>query len=60
MNCYAEIHDISDTKVMEMAGNIYQTTTDILTTSRNENISPSLAANRLAEKRINDESEKLK
>ena len=56
MNCYAEIHDISDTKVMEMAGNIYQTTTDILTTSRNENISPSLAANRLAEKRINDES----
>ena len=43
-----------------MAGNIYQTTTDILTTSRNENISPSLAANRLAEKRINDESEKLK
>ena len=60
MNCYAEIHDISDTKVMEMAGNIYQTTTDILTTSRNKNISPSLAANRLAEKRINDESEKLK
>ena len=60
MNCYAEIHDISDAKVMDMAGNIYQTTTDILTTSRNENISPSLAANRLAEKRINDESEKLK
>ena len=59
MNCYAEIHDISDAKVMEMAGNIYQTTTDILTISRNENIPTSLAANRLAEKRINDESEKL-
>ena len=60
MNCYAEIHDISDSKVMEMAGNIYQTTTDILISSRNENIPTSLAANRLAEKRINDESEKLK
>ena len=60
MNCYAEIHDISDAKVMEMAGNIYQTTTDILTSSRNENIPTSLAANRLAEKRISEESEKLK
>jgi leucine dehydrogenase len=60
MNCYAEIHDISDAKVMDMAGNIYQTTTDILISSRNENIPTSLAANRLAEKRINDESEKLK
>jgi len=60
MNCYAEIHDISDAKVMEMAGNIYQTTTDILSSSRNENIPTSLAANRLAEKRINDESKKLK
>jgi hypothetical protein len=45
---------------MEMAGNIYRTTTDILISSRNENIPTSLAANRLAEKRINDESEKLK
>jgi leucine dehydrogenase len=60
MNCYAEIHDISDSKVMEMAGNIYQTTTDILTSSRSENIPTSIAANRLAEKRINDESEKHK
>ena len=60
MNCYAEIHDISDDKVMDMAGNIYQTTIDILTSSRNENIPSSLAANRLAEKRINVESEKLK
>jgi leucine dehydrogenase len=60
MNCYAEIHDISDAKVMDMAGNIYQTTTDILTSSRNENIPTSLAANRLAEKRINEESKKLK
>ena len=39
-----------------MAGNIYQTTIDILTSSRNENIPTYLAANRLAEKRINDES----
>ena len=60
MNCYAEIHDISDAKVMDMTGNIYQTTTNILKSSRNENIPTSLAANRLAEKRINDESEKLK
>ena len=33
MNCYAEIHDISDEKVMQMAGNIYNTTLDILNKS---------------------------
>ncbi len=60
MNCYAEIHDISDSKVMEMAGNIYQTTTDILKSSRDEKISTSLAANKIAEKRISDESKMIK
>ena len=60
MNCYAEIHDISDSKVMEMAGNIYQTTTDILKSSRDEKIPTSLAANKIAEKRINDESKMIK
>ena len=60
MNCYAEIHGISDKKVMEMAGNIYQTTLDILNKSQDENISTSLAANRIAEKRIKEESLKLK
>ena len=60
INCYAEIHDISDHKVMDMAGNIYNTTRDILISSRDENIPTSLAANRLAEKRIKNESEKLK
>jgi leucine dehydrogenase len=60
MNCYAEIHDISDSKVMEMAGNIYQTTTDILKSSRDEKIPTSLAANKIAEKRISDESKMIK
>tara|TARA_B110000483_G_scaffold75894_1_gene94509 strand:- start:8169 stop:8306 length:138 start_codon:yes stop_codon:yes gene_type:complete len=45
---------------MDMAGNIYNTTRDILISSRDENIPTSLAANRLAEKRIKNESEKLK
>ena len=60
MNCYAEIHGISDSKVMQMAGDIYQTTLDILNKSKDENISTSLAANRIAEKRIQDESLKSK
>ena len=60
MNCYAEIHGISDNKVMEMAGNIYQTTLDILNKSQQENISTSLAANKIAEKRIRAESLKSK
>ena len=60
MNCYAEIHGISDSKVMQMAGDIYQTTLDILNKSKVENISTSLAANRIAEKRIQEESLKSK
>ena len=60
MNCYAEIHGISDEKVMQMAGNIYNTTLDILNKSRNENIPSSLAANIIAEDRIKKESLKLK
>ena len=59
MNCYAEIHGISDEKVMQMAGNIYNTTLDILNKSKNENISTSLAANKIAEKRIKEETIKL-
>ena len=58
MNCYAEIHDINNKKVMEMAGEIYNTTLDILNKSKKENIPTSLAANKIAEKRINMESEK--
>ena len=60
MNCYAEIHDISDEKVMQMAGNIYNTTLDILKKSRNENIPSSIAANIKAEDRIKKESLKFK
>ena len=30
MNCYAEVHDISSEEVMEMAGDIYNTTMKIL------------------------------
>ena len=56
MNCYAEIHGISDKKVMEMAGNIYNTTLEILNKSQEENISTSTAANQIAEKRFKEES----
>ena len=58
MNCYAEIHGINNKKVMEMAGEIYNTTLDILNKSKKENIPTSLAANKIAEKRINMELEK--
>ena len=41
-----------------MAGEIYNTTLDILNKSKKENIPTSLAANKIAEKRINMELEK--
>ena len=53
MNCYAELHDFSNEKVMQMAENIYATTTEIINHSKDNNIPTFLAANQKAEERLN-------
>ncbi len=58
MNCYAEVHNFSDQKVMKMAEDIYNTTTEILKLSKNQNIPTYLASNRIAEQRLIKESNK--
>jgi leucine dehydrogenase len=58
MNCYAEVHGYSSEKVMKMAEDIYNTTTKILTLSRDQNIPTFLASNRIAEERLLKESAK--
>ena len=56
MNCYAEVHNISDSQVMKMAEDIYNTTTEILKLSKDQNIPTFLASNRIAEQRLIKES----
>jgi leucine dehydrogenase len=58
MNCYAEVHNFSDRQVMKMAEDIYQTTTQILNLSRDQNIPTFLASNRIAEERLLKEANK--
>ena len=58
MNCYAEVHDISSEEVMEMAGDIYNTTMKIFELSSSQEIPTYLAANRIAEERLKKEAEK--
>ena len=58
MNCYAEVHNFSSKQVMEMAENIYNTTTEILELSKAQNIPTFLASNRIAEQRLLKESRK--
>ena len=58
MNCYAEVHDFSDNQVMKMAEDIYNTTTEILKLSKEQNIPTFLASNRIAEQRLIKESNK--
>lgn len=52
MNCAGEVYNIAEDKVMSMAENIYNTTIEIITKSREEGIPTYLAANRMAEERI--------
>jgi len=52
MNCAGEVYNIDNDKVMSMAENIYNTTLAIITKSREEGIPTYLAANRMAEERI--------
>ncbi len=56
MNCYAEVHDISTEKVMDMAQDIYNTTLKIFELSSEQNIPTYLAANRIAEERLKKEA----
>lgn len=54
MNCYGEVHNISPKRIMEMTENIYNTTIDIIKKSNDEGIPTYLAANKMAEERINN------
>ena len=56
MNCYAEVHDISSEKVMDMAQDIFNTTLKIFELSSEQNIPTYLAANRIAEERLKKEA----
>jgi len=52
------VHNFSSKQVMEMAENIYNTTTEILELSKAQNIPTFLASNRIAEQRLLKESRK--
>jgi leucine dehydrogenase len=52
MNCYGEVYNIPNDRIMTMAEDIYNTTLGIINKSRDEGIPTYLAANRMAEERI--------
>jgi leucine dehydrogenase len=52
MNCYGEVCNIQQQQIMEMAENIYNTTLDIIQTSRETNVPTYKIANQRAEERI--------
>ncbi len=52
INCYSEIHGINDKQTMATTENIYQTTLQIINEAEAQNIPTYLAANKIAEKRI--------
>ena len=52
MNCYGEVYNIPNNRIMGMAEDIYNTTLNIINKSRAEGIPTYLAANRMAEERI--------
>ncbi len=54
INCYSEIAGFSKKRTMQLAENIYDATRGVLRKSRTENIPSNLAANKIAEKRIED------
>jgi len=56
MNCYKEVYNIPDEKVMKMAEDIYNTTFDIIKFSADNNIPTYLAANRKAEEILAEKS----
>lgn len=54
INVYSELEGYNRERAMNQAEKIYQTTADILKTSKKENIPTSVAAKAIAEKRISD------
>ena len=54
INCYSEIAGFSKKRTMQLAENIYDATRSVLRKSKAENIPTSEAANKIAEKRIED------
>jgi leucine dehydrogenase len=54
INCYSEIAGYSKKRTMQLAENIYDATRTVLKKSKTENIPTSEAANKIAEKRIED------
>ena len=54
INCYSEIAGYSKKRTMQLAENIYEATRSVLKKSKSENIPTNEAANKIAEKRIED------
>jgi len=54
INCYSEIAGYNKKRTMQLAENIYEATREVLKKSKLENIPTNLAANKIAEKRIQD------
>lgn len=54
INCYSEIAGFNKKKTLQMAENIYEATRGVLKKSKDENIPTNEAANKIAEKRIED------
>jgi leucine dehydrogenase len=54
INCYSEIAGFSKKRTMQLAENIYDATRTVLKLSKSENIPTHEAANKIAEKRIED------
>ncbi|MBK0382956.1 Glu/Leu/Phe/Val dehydrogenase [Pedobacter sp. SD-b] len=54
INCYSEIAGYNKKRTMQLADNIYEATREVLKKSKAEKIPTSLAANKIAEKRIQD------
>ena len=54
INCYSEIAGYSKKRTMQLAENIYEATRSVLKKSKFENIPTNEAANKIAEKRIED------
>jgi len=54
INCYSEIAGFNKKKTLQMAENIYEATRRVLKKSKEENIPTHEAANKIAEKRIED------
>lgn len=54
INCYSEIAGFSKKRTMQLAENIYEATRNVLKKSKADNIPTHEAANKIAEKRIED------